>query len=781
MADIVSMLEFWSPVFDVVIDEGASAPQASINFALPPGAVVLRVQQLISIASLSDNVTAVFRDVDAANATLEFQGGLVGQVAGISQVGGWLTVGTDTETGSAKFYGDQNPTTVIEALSGVLISRWINVLITAGIPLEDLRCRGMQHGVRIWFTQTIAGVTDWTAGEKEQIRQAVGITGTKSATAGGNLDDVLADTDEIQGKLPSKATLRGTADADGGFDTEDKADINAEADQALVDYDPPTKAELDTAEANIISEIDDNETKIDTVITDLGTHDTDIKALIGTPSVDISADIAANLAAIQAIQNNTRFTAAVPNPMQKPDAGNQAYRHASNLYDTQGDMEDPDNSEILVRIIKNDGTFITANLFKENALSNGLDDPTDTGTFPPASGWRAMEKEATGKYFFFYKVASTETEEPLTVEFGWNEAGQVNYQSRPTKISDTTGDIEAILTAVIAIGVKVDSGTPSPTIPAQITTHDTDIKADIATHDTDIKALPTVKATPEYLVVPSGNTRIEQEGGIDAVVTTIPVYDVSTLQTEGAILFESEYITYTGISVGNELTGCTRGAYGSTPATHADHVQGYEVLVYPIRLMVYDNELNMVAPDSAPTIEIVDWNGNQELAPLEMTLISTGLYGYNYKVAATDTPEPKTLRFSITTNSITTLRQSTLMLNDEPASQVDLLQIVGGGTGEFVCNQDGYFDSSNIFQAWTDVMVGYLRDATDGSRLDDVLVTAYKVINGQTVVAKIPPGQTVCDDNGNYELRLDAGTYTFKFHKDQYRFPTDEVPRTVTP
>ena len=777
MADIVSMLEFWSPVFDVVIDEGASAPQASINFALPAGSIVLRVQHLISIASLSDNVTAVFRDVDAANATLEFQGGVVGQVTSISQVGAWLTVGTDTETGSAKFYGDQNPTTVIEALSGVLISRWINVLITAGIPLEDLRCRGMQHGVRIWFTQDVTALTDWTAGEKEQIRQAVGITGTKSATSGGNLDD-------IHDKLPSKDYIRGTDDADGGFDTEDKADIEAECGDALAAFDTNGVAssdQLDAAEAAIIAEIDVNEGKIDNLDADLVTHDTDIKALIGTPSVDISTDIAANLAAIQAIQNNTRFTAAVPNPMQKPDAGNQAYRHAANLYDTQGDMEDPDNSQIIVRIIKNDGTFITANLYKENALSNALDDPTDTGTFPPASGWRAMEREATGKYFFFYKVASTETEEPLTVEFGWDEAGQVNYQSRPTKIADFAGDIENILLEVIAIGVKVDSGTPSPTIPAQITTHDTDIKADIATHDAAIKALPTVKATPEYLVVPSGNTRIEQEGGIDDAVVTIPVYDVSTLQTEGVILFESEYITYTGISANNELTGCTRGAYGSTPASHVDHVQGYEVLVYPLRLMVYDNELNMVAPDAAPTIEIVDWAGTQELAPTAMTLISTGLYGYNYLVAATDTPEPKTLRFSITTNSITTLRQSTLMLNDEPASQVDLIQIVGGGTGEFVCNQDGYFDSNNIFQAWTDVMVGYLRDATTGSRLDDVLVTAYKVINGKTVVAKIPPAQVVCDNNGNYEMRPDAGNYTFKFHKDQYRFPTDEVPRTVTP
>jgi len=42
---------------------------------------------------------------------------------------------------------------------------------------------------------TATGGNDWTSGEKENIRQALGITGTKSATSGGNLDAVKAKTD----------------------------------------------------------------------------------------------------------------------------------------------------------------------------------------------------------------------------------------------------------------------------------------------------------------------------------------------------------------------------------------------------------------------------------------------------------------------------------------------------------------------------------------------------------------------------------------------------------
>ena len=162
---------------------------------------------------------------------------------------------------------------------------------------------------------------------------------------------------------------------------------------------------------------------------------------------DLGTDIANIITAISAVQNNTRFTAAVPVQMCKPDAGNEAFRMASNLYDTEGNMEDPTNSEILVRAIKDDGTYITT-LYKENALSNALDNPTDGTTFPAASGWRAMEREAAGKFFLFFKVANDATEESITTEFGWTEDTKHNYQSRSTEIADVHGDLAELLADV---------------------------------------------------------------------------------------------------------------------------------------------------------------------------------------------------------------------------------------------------------------------------------------------------------------------------------------------
>jgi len=162
-------------------------------------------------------------------------------------------------------------------------------------------------------------------------------------------------------------------------------------------------------------------------------------------------DLPAVLTAVTAVQNNTRFTAAVPAYLSKPDAGNEAYRISSNLYDTVGNMEDPDNAEVIIRLVKDDGTFITATLYKENGLANALDNATNLVTFPAADGWRALERDAAGRFFCFVKVANDAAEESLTVEFGWEEATVAIYQTRSTEIADVNGDLSAILADTTAI------------------------------------------------------------------------------------------------------------------------------------------------------------------------------------------------------------------------------------------------------------------------------------------------------------------------------------------
>jgi hypothetical protein len=56
-------------------------------------------------------------------------------------------------------------------------------------------------------------------------------------------------------------------------------------------------------------------------------------------------------------------------------------------------------------------------------------------------------------------------------------------------------------------------------------------------------------------------------GALNASATTIPVTSTSGFLTTGTVIIDSETVTYTGVAA-NTLTGCTRGALGSTAASH---------------------------------------------------------------------------------------------------------------------------------------------------------------------------------------------------------------------
>ena len=58
--------------------------------------------------------------------------------------------------------------------------------------------------------------------------------------------DAKEAAEATESKLPSKPYIAGSSDADGGIDPTELAVINGTVDQALEDYDSPTKAEMDT-------------------------------------------------------------------------------------------------------------------------------------------------------------------------------------------------------------------------------------------------------------------------------------------------------------------------------------------------------------------------------------------------------------------------------------------------------------------------------------------------------------------------------------------------------
>jgi len=135
---------------------------------------------------------------------------------------------------------------------------------------------------------------------------------------------------------------------------------------------------------------------------------------LGAPAgASLAADVAANLASIQGVSNVTRLSVGIPKYLDRPSAGNKAVKIEFALKDTDGNMEDSDNNVLAVQLYNTAATDRSGLLYKEAALTNALD--VGSGTF---SGYKQLERSATGLYACFVKIASDATEEELFVKCG---------------------------------------------------------------------------------------------------------------------------------------------------------------------------------------------------------------------------------------------------------------------------------------------------------------------------------------------------------------------------
>jgi hypothetical protein len=74
-------------------------------------------------------------------------------------------------------------------------------------------------------------------------------------------------------------------------------------------------------------------------------------------------------------------------------------------------------------------------------------------------------------------------------------------------------------------------------------------------------------------------TAINQVGGIDNAVSTIPVDSTTGFAATGTILIDQELITYSG-KTATTFTGASRGTNGTTAAAHADNAVVYDVTTF---------------------------------------------------------------------------------------------------------------------------------------------------------------------------------------------------------
>ena len=116
---------------------------------------------------------------------------------------------------------------------------------------------------------------------------------------GADINDILADTEDIQTQIGTAGV--GLTDL-GGMSTTMKGQVNVECDTAFTDYDPPTKAEMDTGHGLLATEAKQDviDGIIDAILVDTGTT---IPALIAALENLSAAEI--NAEAVDALNVDT--------------------------------------------------------------------------------------------------------------------------------------------------------------------------------------------------------------------------------------------------------------------------------------------------------------------------------------------------------------------------------------------------------------------------------------------------------------------------------------------
>jgi hypothetical protein len=114
---------------------------------------------------------------------------------------------------------------------------------------------------------------------------------------------------------------------------------------------------------------------------------------------------------------------------------------------------------------------------------------------------------------------------------------------------------------------------------------------------------PTAAGTDANLFIAKNNLSCSLSGAHNAAVTTITVNDTTGFPTAGYITIDAEAISYTG-TTGTTFTGCTRGADGTTAATHVDLSQVFHDVVAAHHNVLKD-ELKAVETDLVATFSAI--------------------------------------------------------------------------------------------------------------------------------------------------------------------------------
>lgn len=277
----------------------------------------------------------------------------------------------------------------------------------------------------------------------------------------------------------------------------------------------------------------------------------DLSAKVGTPAnATVSADIAqveANvltratqtsvdnlLTAVQSIQNNTTFSAIVPQDITPPDTGTETYSVFVTLYNTSGQLVDPDSNVMDISMEHADGT--------------------------PVFGPVGMTRLSLGQYKYDLVIPAGQALGPYNFIFEWDLNSVPNIQYRVTKLVPEQGDLVALVQLVLT-----RLGVPSPDITTMLTALDGKLGTPVVTVSDDIAA---VKANTSSLILTTTSVGVvikpSEKADLVDKVWDEPIAGHLAAGTTGSDL----HFSATSSLTPQDITDLADGVWNASKSTH---------------------------------------------------------------------------------------------------------------------------------------------------------------------------------------------------------------------
>lgn len=226
----------------------------------------------------------------------------------------------------------------------------------------------------------------------------------------------LTEVDEGRYQLVLSPAQISTAGGNGWFDVYiDSASKSAPATagKLITEFDTDDlQSQVDGVETKV-DVIDGNVDSIKTTVEDTNNQVND--GSHGLPNLKTLIDQIQN--AVTDISNVTRFNSPVPKPLIRLDAGTKRYKIPFNMYDTNGNMEDPDSNQIQVELTDESG--------------NSLDSYLVSFTTQPYY----LTRNATGDYEFEMDIPDTANLEPMLIKYSLVENAVPLVRTTVTEIA----------------------------------------------------------------------------------------------------------------------------------------------------------------------------------------------------------------------------------------------------------------------------------------------------------------------------------------------------------